>query len=190
MYHLKSFQTYLIIDEISMLSCHNFDLVNKWLEIKGTTSDPTVLFGDRIWWTKASTWQLHIWYHYQKLPMAAIWCRSTHNKPQTSWRQKTKHGLKSWTEYALVNLLTVTVRHCKDSYKSCLSCKASVEPDAPTEPVLGCCTKCGMLQCFDPCPEQLSVKLLVMQQYDGCHMMAVRNQWWKPSMPLEKSSRT
>ena len=37
---------YVIIDEISMLSCHNFDFVNKRLcEIKDTTSDPTVLFG-------------------------------------------------------------------------------------------------------------------------------------------------
>ena len=38
--------TYVIIDEISMLSCHNFDFVNKRLcEIKDTTSDPSVLFG-------------------------------------------------------------------------------------------------------------------------------------------------
>ena len=37
---------YVIIDEISMLSCHNFDFVNKRLcDIKDTTSDPTVLFG-------------------------------------------------------------------------------------------------------------------------------------------------
>ena len=43
---------YVIIDEISMLSCHNFDFVNKRLcEIKDTTSDPTgglslIVFGD------------------------------------------------------------------------------------------------------------------------------------------------
>ncbi|ORU93953.1 MAG: hypothetical protein A6F71_09085 [Cycloclasticus sp. symbiont of Poecilosclerida sp. M] len=37
---------YVIIDEISMLSCHNFDFVHKRLcEIKDTSSDPTVLFG-------------------------------------------------------------------------------------------------------------------------------------------------
>lgn len=36
----------VIIDEISMLSCHNFDFINKRLcEIKDTTSDPTVIFG-------------------------------------------------------------------------------------------------------------------------------------------------
>lgn len=37
---------YVIIDEISMLSCHNFHYVHKRLcEIKGTTHDPTILFG-------------------------------------------------------------------------------------------------------------------------------------------------
>lgn len=36
---------YVIIDEISMVSCHNFDLVHKRLcEIKDTTHDPTILF--------------------------------------------------------------------------------------------------------------------------------------------------
>ncbi len=37
---------YVIIDEISMLSCHNFNIVHKRLcEIKDTTHDPTILFG-------------------------------------------------------------------------------------------------------------------------------------------------
>jgi hypothetical protein len=57
-----------------------------------------------------------------------------------------------------------------DSYKSCLVCKARVEPDAPEpdKPLLGRCTKCGMMQRFNACAEQLTAKLLVMQEYDGC----------------------
>ena len=57
-----------------------------------------------------------------------------------------------------------------DSYKSCLACKARVEPDAieADKPPLGRCTKCGMLQRFNQCSEQLSAKLIVMQEYVGC----------------------
>ena len=37
---------YVIIDEISMVSCHNFNFVRKRLcEIKITACDPTILFG-------------------------------------------------------------------------------------------------------------------------------------------------
>lgn len=49
---LKQFRTkfkdiaYVIIDEISMVSCHNFDFVHKRLcEIKDTTHDSSILFG-------------------------------------------------------------------------------------------------------------------------------------------------
>ena len=52
-----------------------------------------------------------------------------------------------------------------DSYKSCLTCKARVEPDSPHDqgsPQLGRCTKCEMLQRIDHCSEQMSAKLLFM----------------------------
>ena len=45
-----------------------------------------------------------------------------------------------------------------DSYKACLVCKARVEP---TDPPLGQCSRCCMMQRYDVCAEQMSVKLLV-----------------------------
>ena len=50
-----------------------------------------------------------------------------------------------------------------DSYKSCLMCKARVEP---MEPPLGRCSKCSVMQRFDLCPEQCSAKLLLMSDSD------------------------
>ena len=60
-----------------------------------------------------------------------------------------------------------------DSYKSCLHCKAHVEPDAPEpgKPLLGRCTKCAMLQRFDACHDQLRVKLMVQQEINGHPLM-------------------
>ena len=51
-----------------------------------------------------------------------------------------------------------------DSYKACLTCKARVEPESPP---LGRCSKCGMMQRFDMCPQQMSAKLLFMKRYPG-----------------------
>lgn len=46
-----------------------------------------------------------------------------------------------------------------DAYRSCLRCKARVEPSSPP---LGRCSKvdCAMLQRYDACPEHTSTKLL------------------------------
>ena len=43
------------------------------------------------------------------------------------------------------------------TYKGCLVCKARVES---TNPPLGRCTKCSILQCMEKCPDQLSAKLV------------------------------
>ena len=63
-----------------------------------------------------------------------------------------------------------------DSYSACMQCKARVEPLTPP---LGRCSKvgCGMLQRFDLCDNQISVKLLVLYRttdsdaklYKGLH---------------------
>ena len=58
-----------------------------------------------------------------------------------------------------------------DNYKSCLQCRARVEPLSPP---LGKCTKedCLMMQLFDLCPEQITARVLLLQhlndegQYD------------------------
>ena len=76
---------YVIIDEISMVSCHNFNFIHKRLcEIKDTTGDPTILFGGLSLIVfvpiKASAWQLHIWHsETRELPMAEIWYGSAHH---------------------------------------------------------------------------------------------------------------
>ena len=51
-----------------------------------------------------------------------------------------------------------------DSYKSCLTCKARVDPESPP---LGRCTKCDMLQRYDMCVEQMSAKILFMKKFPG-----------------------
>ena len=53
-----------------------------------------------------------------------------------------------------------------DVYKSCLLCKARIEPMTPP---LGKCSKteCAMIQRYDMCPEQVSAKLLLQYQPDN-----------------------
>ena len=61
-------------------------------------------------------------------------------------------------ETTLSNALIVAVLHL-DSYRSCLCCKARVEPLSPP---LARCSKpdCTMLQRYDVCSEHISAKLL------------------------------
>ena len=60
----------------------------------------------------------------------------------------------------IVNAVIIAVIQL-DSYRSCLRCKARVEPCSPP---LGRCSKqdCAMLQLFDVCTQQVSVKVLCM----------------------------
>jgi hypothetical protein len=51
-----------------------------------------------------------------------------------------------------------------DSYNACLTCKARVEPESPP---LGRCSKCGMMQRLDLCPQQMSAKLLFSKKFPG-----------------------
>ena len=53
-----------------------------------------------------------------------------------------------------------------DNYRSCLQCKARVEPQTPP---LGKCTRedCLMIQLFDICPEQIMVRVMLRYINDG-----------------------
>lgn len=67
-------------------------------------------------------------------------------------------------ETTLSDALIVAVLQL-DSYKSCLRCKARVEPESPP---LGRCSKpdCTMLQRYDVCSEHISAKLLFKDSRD------------------------
>ena len=58
-------------------------------------------------------------------------------------------------EIVLANPLVIAVPQL-DSCKSCLVCKARVEPSIPP---LGECSKCSTMQQYDLCTNQLSVRL-------------------------------
>ena len=60
-------------------------------------------------------------------------------------------------EIMLANPLVIAVPHLH-SYKSCLVCKARVEPSTPP---LGECSKCSTIQLYDLCTNQLSARLMV-----------------------------
>ena len=91
---------YIIIDEISMLSCHNFDFVNKRLcEIKDTTSDRTVLFGGLSLIVFGDLFQLkpvHRCYIFDtRKPESYLWQKFDENILTTNHRQA---GDKTWAE--------------------------------------------------------------------------------------------
>ena len=91
---------YIIIDEISMLSCHNFDFVNKRLcEIKNTTSDPSVLFGGLSLIVFGDLFQLkpvHGCYIFDsRKPESYLWKKFEVSLLTTNHRQA---GDKTWAE--------------------------------------------------------------------------------------------
>ena len=90
----------VIIDEISMLSCHNFGFVNKRLcEIKDTTSDPTGLFGGLSLIVFGDLFQLkpvHGCYIFDtRKPESYLWQKFDVNLLTTNHRQA---GDKTWAE--------------------------------------------------------------------------------------------
>ena len=64
------------------------------------------------------------------------------------------------TTYRLIKACVIAVV-LLDSYKSCISCRARVET---TEPPLGRCSKCCMMQHMEHCAEQTTAKLIVKEE--------------------------
>ena len=64
------------------------------------------------------------------------------------------------TTYRLIKASVIAVV-LLDSYKSCISCRARVET---TEPPLGWCSKCCMMQQMEHCAEQTTAKLIVKEE--------------------------
>ena len=69
-------------------------------------------------------------------------------------------------EISIIHQVKIIGVSALDTYKSCLLCKASIEPMTPP---LGKCSKaeCAMIQRYDMCPEQASAKLLLQYQPDS-----------------------
>ena len=64
----------------------------------------------------------------------------------------------------VINNVTVAGVPYFDTYKSCLQCKARVEPHTER---LGKCSKCMMMQRFDICTQHTTVKLMLLYDDDG-----------------------
>ena len=69
-------------------------------------------------------------------------------------------------ELWVINNVTVAGVPYFDTYKSCLQCKARVEPHTEC---LGKCSKmdCMMMQRFNLCPQHITAKLLLLYDEDG-----------------------
>ena len=69
-------------------------------------------------------------------------------------------------ELWVINNVTVAGVPYFDTYKSCLQCKATVEPHTER---LGKCSKmdCMMMQRFDLCPQRITAKLMLLYDEDG-----------------------
>ena len=69
-------------------------------------------------------------------------------------------------ELWVINDITVAGVPYFDRYKSCLQCKARVEPHTGR---LGKCSKtdCTMMQRFDLCPQHTTAKLILLYDEDG-----------------------
>ena len=73
-------------------------------------------------------------------------------------------------ELWVINNVTVAGVPYFDTCKSCLQCKARVEPHTER---LGKCSKmdCMMMQRFDFCPQHITAKLLLLYDKDGQQRM-------------------
>ena len=69
-------------------------------------------------------------------------------------------------ELWVINNVTVAGVPYFDTYKSCLQCKARVEPHTER---LGKCSKmdCMMMERFDLCPQHITAKLMLLYDEDG-----------------------
>ena len=88
-------------------------------------------------------------------------------------------------EYTTIRDVQVIGVQQLDTYKSCLRCKAGVEPLSPPQ---GKCTKenCLMIQLFDLCPDQISACVLLPHyiKHRSSYMLYI----WRCSLPTGKSS--
>ena len=60
-----------------------------------------------------------------------------------------------------------------EKYRSCLKCKAKVNPRATDDKILGTCTKCGTMQCLSKCKLQLTANLLIQSSHSYFNFQAL-----------------
>ena len=130
-----------------------------------------VLVADHTAATKVVLWEKHVeegkCYHLQNFHVKEFQSKKHLSMPKSDFEispinniENTVTPLPDDDEYTTIYNVQIVGVPQLDNYRSCLQCKARVEPLTPP---LGKCTRedCMMMQLFDLCQDQLSARVLL-----------------------------